>query len=175
MLDLLTYTSLIAGGLLVLLLLMSILGGLDLDLDVGTDTDTESGSGLGIIKSILTFLSVGCWVIKILLVNEKNVWFAVVIGIVAGIVALMFLSYLLKLLLKNEENVNWEMDDSLFQQGEVYLKIPEGGSGLVNVNIKGATRELKAKSRDNIEIKTGDRIRVVGVEEEFVLVERETS
>lgn len=175
MLDLLTYTSLIAGGLLVLLLLMSILGGLDLDLDVGTDTDTESGSGLGIIKSLLTFLSVGCWVIKILLTNEKNVWFAVVIGIAAGLIALLLLSYLLKLLLRNEENVNWELDDSLFQQGEVYLKIPKNGSGLVNVNIKGATRELKAKSRDRVEIKTGDRIRVVAVEEEFVLVERETS
>ena len=97
------------------------------------------------------------------------------IGITAGFFALLLLSYILKLLFRNEENVNWDLDDSLFQRGEVYLKIPQLGSGLVNVNVNGTTRELKAKSKDNEEIKTGDKIVVVGVEGDFVLVTRATS
>ncbi len=171
----LTYISLFAGGILVLLLFLSILGGLDLDVDVGADVDTETGGGLGVIKGILTFLSVASWVIKVLLVNEQSTWLAVLIGIVAGVLAFMLLSYLLKLLLRNEENVNWSMEDALYQSGDVYLKIPKGGSGLVNVSVKGATREFKAKTRDNIEIKTGARIVVVEVEGEFVFVELESN
>jgi membrane-bound ClpP family serine protease len=80
----------------------------------------------------------------------------------------------MKTLMKNDENVNWESGDALLQTGEVYLKIPaENGNGIVNVTIKGASREMKAKSYDNREIKTGAKIRVVEVDGEFALVKEE--
>ena len=64
------------------------------------------------------------------------------------------------------------MHDAAFTTGVVYLKIPAGsGSGIVNVNIKGAKREIKAKSKEEIE--TGARIIVVDTEGDFAIVERE--
>ena len=172
MITLLTWVSIFAGGLLILLFLMSLLGGFDLDIDVGSTEVDADGGGLGLIKGFLTFISVTSWVAKILIGSEQNPAIAGAVGIVAGFIAVVILSKLFKLLLKNEENVNWSMEDTLFSNGEVYLRIPPGGSGIVNIDIKGVNRELKAKSDDVTEIETGTAITVVGVDGEYVTVSR---
>jgi len=175
MITILTWVSIAAGGLLIFLMLLSLIGGLDLDLDIGApDVDTDAG-GIGLIKGLLTFTSVSSWVIKVLLATNQNPIVAGIIGIISGIAAFMLLSYLFKLLLSNEENVNWSMSDALFSKGEVYLRIPAGGSGIVNVNINGATRELKAKSNSSSEIKTGSRVVIVETQDEFAIVELESN
>lgn len=168
----LTYISILAGGILILLLLISLIGGLDLDIDIGgTDVDSDAG-GLGVVKGFLTFISVSSWVVKILLTAEKGIEMAIGIGIFCGILAILLLRYLLKTLMRNEENVNWEMEDALFNEGTVYLRIPEGNeSGIVNVQVNGVTRELKAKSSKKNHIKTGAAIRVIGVDGDFLIVE----
>jgi len=173
MITILTYISLIAGGILILLMLLSLLGGLDLDLDIGssTDVDTDAG-GVGLIKGALTFISVSSWIIKVLLASNKHIGVALGIGILAGLAAIIFLSYIFKLLLKNDSNVNWKIEDAMFESGEVYLKIPSGGgSGIVNVNINGVQREIKALSNDNQEIKTGTPIKVLEIDGEYVKVQ----
>jgi len=49
MITLLTWISIFAGGLLILLFLLSLLGGFDLDVDIGsTEVDADAG-GLGLI------------------------------------------------------------------------------------------------------------------------------
>jgi len=169
MITILTWSSIIAGGLLVFLFLFSLIGGLDLDVDV----DTDAG-GLGLIKGVLTFVSVASWVMKILLVTNSHPGMAIAVGIISGLLAFLLLNYLFKILLQNEENVNWEMNDALLSTGEVYLRIPKGsGSGIVNANVRGAVRELKAKTKENIEIPTGAKVTIIGVEGDFVIVEQE--
>ena len=172
----LTWISIIAGGILVLMLLLSLIGGLDLDLDTdfSSESDTDGAGGLGLIKGVLTFVSVGSWTMKILLMSEKTIPIALTLGLLVGLTAVFLLHFMMKTLMKNDENVNWESGDALLQTGEVYLKIPaENGNGIVNVTIKGASREMKAKSYDNREIKTGAKIRVVEVDGEFALVKEE--
>jgi len=171
MITLLTWTSIFAGGFLVLMLLLSIFGGLDMDVDIG-DTEVDAdGGGLGIVKGFLTFLSVASWVMKILLGSEQNPAIAACIGVVAGLVAFYILSKLFKMLLRNEENVNWTINDALFSTGEVYLRIPEDGNGLVNVTINGVTRELKAKTYNNKLLPTGTPIAVTDIEGDYVIVQ----
>lgn len=174
MITILTWISLVAGGLLVLLFLISFIGGLELDIEMGsTHVETDAG-GLGLIKGFLTFLSISAWVMKVLLVSNKNPGMALTIAIISGILAFLILNYLLRLLLKNESNVNWSMQDAQFTTGVVYLKIPgNSGNGIVNVTIKGATREIKAKSKNKEEIETGARIIIVDIEGDFAIVERE--
>ena len=170
MIMILTWISIIAGGILILLMLLSLIGGLDLDMDMGSaEADADSG-GIGLIKGFLTFTSVSSWVIKVLLVSQKSPAVAIVIGVISGLLAFWLLSYLFKLLLRNEENVNWSMHDALFSKGTVYLKIPPGGSGIINVNINGATRELKAKSNIDQEIKTGSDIVIIETQGEYAIV-----
>jgi len=169
----LTWISLITGGLLVLLLLLSILGGLDLDIDVGSTDVDSGGGGLGIVKGLLTFLSVGSWVAKIMMTGEDQPFIAAAVGTVAGLAAFALLHWMLKALMRNEANVNWEMSDALFQEGTTYLKIPAKGTGIVRVNINGSMRELQAKSTGP-EIPTGTAIRVVDTEGKYAVVEAST-
>jgi len=168
----LTYISLVTGGLLILLMLLSLLGGLDLDFDFDvSDADVETGGGLGILKGGLTFISVTSWVIKLVFVTNQNPWVAIAIGAIAGAAVVWLLSYIFKLLLSNEENVNWEMTDAVYQEGKVYLRIPADGEGIVQITVKGATRELKAKTNSDREIKTGETVLVTDVESEYAIVE----
>lgn len=174
MIGILTWISIIAGGLLILLLLLSLIGGLDLDVDVelgSTDVETDAG-GLGLLKGFLTFISVSSWVIKILLVGEHSMTIAVIVGVLTGAVAFFLLNYMLQLLQSNQENVNWNIEDALFQKGVVYLKVPSGeGNGIVQINVKGAVRELKAKTKSEQAISTGDSVMVIDVDESYVIVE----
>lgn len=178
MIAILTWISIIAGGLLIILLLLSLLGGLDLDIDIdggSADIDTDA-SGLGVLKGVLTFVSVSAWVIKVLLATNSHPALAIVIGVLIGLLSFALLSYLIRVLMKNNENVNWSMDDAMFQTGRVYLKIPAGkGEGIVHIGIKGANRELKARSNDDKEIKTGENVRVVDIENEYVIVTKENN
>jgi len=80
MITILTWVSIIAGGILILMMLLSIIGGLDLDLDVdigSTDVETDAG-GLGVIKGFLTFVSVSSWIIKVLLAFDKHPGMAII-------------------------------------------------------------------------------------------------
>jgi len=156
MADILLYTSLFTGSLLVLLLLLSLIGGLDLDIDV----DFDSG-GLGYIKSGLTFISIGTWVVKIVLVTSESPWLAALAGLAAGGAAVFILSMFLKFLLSNQSFVNWSSEDAINLSGKVYLKIPKNGTGIIQVDINGATRELKAKTINQKEIKTGAIVEVI--------------
>lgn len=165
----LTWISLITGGLLVLLLLLSLVGGLDLDVDVGSTDVDSGGGGLGLVKGGLTFLSVGSWVAKILMAGQDQPFIAAAVGVVAGLAAFALLHYLLKVLMRNESNVNWEITDALFQEGTTYLKIPAKGTGIVRVNIKGSMRELEAKTSGE-DIPTGTAIRVVDTDGKYAVV-----
>lgn len=56
--------------------------------------------------------------------------------------------------------------------GTVYLTIREGGTGKVHVAIRGRPREFEAVSRDGGEIRTGERIKVLSVNNSVLVVER---
>ncbi len=171
MIDLLTYISLITGGLLVLLLLLSLLGGLELDFDLGgTELETDGGGGLGIVKSVLTFFSVGAWVVRLILATSDNPALAFTIGIISGFVAVFFLSFLFKILLKQESNVNWKPMDAMYKNAEVYLKIPKKGEGIIKVEINGVYRELKARSKYGKDIATGAKVIIEDIDNGFALV-----
>lgn len=176
MITILTYVSLITGGLLILLLLISVFSGLDLDFDIGGDTsvDTDAG-GLGVFKSLLTFVSVCSWVIKIALTANQSPLVGIGIGIIVGGLSLWLLNALFKLLIRNEENVNWSPEDAIFKEAKVYLKIPKNGSGIIHLNINGAVRELKAKTTDKKDIATGDMVYVKDYTNGFAIVTKDTN
>ena len=153
----LTYISLICGGLLVLLLLLGIVGGMDLDFDLDFDgaDQTDVGIGVGLVKGGLTFLSIGAWVVKMLLLASANPVIAIVTGVASGAIAVYLMTYIVAQMMRLEENVNWDIKDTLLKSGRVYLRIPATGEGIVRINLKGGTREFKARSSAGEELPTG--------------------
>jgi membrane protein implicated in regulation of membrane protease activity len=164
------YVAIFSGGLLAILLLLSIIGGLDFDLDVDTGGADVDAGGLGIIKSGLTFLTFSAWVANIMLNSAVNPYLTLVVSLLVGAVTVILLSWVLRFFLKMQSDVNWEFHEAAGKTGKVYLKIPEEGTGLINVEINGIKRELKAKSAENQEISSGSEILVLDVLEEIAEV-----
>ncbi|WP_235292648.1 hypothetical protein [Portibacter lacus] len=155
--------------MLLLLLILSLLGGLDLDFDLGGDTDVDAG-GLGIVKSGLTFLAIGAYATKLMLEASANPILTVIVGLGAGAIAVVILSYFLKLLLNLQSEVNWNFHQAEGKSGKVYLRIPGEGTGIIKVKINGVTREIKAKSQNEEEIPTGAEILVLAVQDQIAEV-----
>jgi membrane protein implicated in regulation of membrane protease activity len=155
----------ISGGLLVIMLLLSLLSGLDLDIDFGDGDD-----GGGILKPTLVFFSIGAYIVRGFLMAESNPILALIAGVISGGIAVFVLSIALKWILTQQENVNWSKKDALYKNGKTYLKIPTDGSGLIHIDINGVTREFKAKTNDNDEIPTGTEIQVEKIDGEVVIV-----
>jgi membrane protein implicated in regulation of membrane protease activity len=153
---------------MIVLLLLSLLGGLDIDF--GGDSDVGSGGGLGVLKSLLTFISVTSLTVYVMLLSSVNIWLTLVLALIAGVIAVIFLAWVLKLLLGLQSNVNWNFHEAEGKSGKVYLKIPEDGTGIIQVDINGITRELKAKSKDGDEIPTGSEILILQASEEIAEV-----
>ena len=168
MLTILLYISLISGGILILLLSLSFISGLDLDIDFG-DADLDAG-GMGIVKGVLIFFSIGSYVVRSILMTDSNPVIAFTIGAVAGVIAVFLLSMMFKWLLKQQSNVNWTIDDTLYKKAKVYLKIPKTGTGIIHVNVNGVNREIKAKSLDKKDIPTGAQVLVENIEGEIAIV-----
>lgn len=162
------YAGITSGGLMIVLLLLSLLGGLDIDF--GGDSDIGSGGGLGILKGVLAFVAVSALSIYVMLLSSVNLWVTFLLAIAAGVLAVIFLSWFLRLLLGLQSDVNWDFHEAEGKNGKVYLKIPSAGTGIVQVDINGITREMKAKSRDGAEIPTGAEILILEASEEFAEV-----
>lgn len=167
--NILLWAGIFAGGLMVLLLLVSTLSGFDIDSDV--DFDSDDGGGLGVVKSLLTFISVGSFTARAIALNSDWSWFwALSAGIISGIIGILILGMLLKLLLNQQEEGNYEFWQAEGNTASVYITIPENGMGKITVEINGANRELPAKSEDGKSIASGQKVIVVKAEDSFLIV-----
>ena len=167
MIEILNYVAFFTGGLLVILLLLSIIGGMDFDLDF--DLDVDAG-GLGLVKAVLTFVSIGTWTTKAFLATQESPTTAILVGVAAGAVAVFIVSQFLRFLLSQQSNVNWSPFDALAEQGKVYVPIPASGEGVVTVRVKGTKRELKARSSGGTKLSTGTSVIVEDVQDGILIV-----
>ncbi len=56
--------------------------------------------------------------------------------------------------------------------GTVYLTIRAQGTGKVQITLQGRPREFEAVAKDGAEIKTGERIKVLEVNNSVLVVEK---
>lgn len=165
--DILFWISIFCGGLLVILMLLSIAGGLDLDLDADLDGG-DGDTGFGTVKSMLTVLSVGSWMTKIIIASGMNLTVALIGGITSGLIVMWIFIWMFKFFMKQQKEVNWVLEDAIGQVARVYLKIPKEGSGIIQVELAGSKRELKARSTGGREFATGSEVLVVSMDEDSV-------
>jgi membrane-bound ClpP family serine protease len=64
------------------------------------------------------------------------------------------------------------MSEAIGVRGSVYLRIPEGGIGQVQIELGGALKTYNAKSEDGQGIATGDFIEVVDTITSTLVVKR---
>ncbi len=179
-LNLLFWAGTIAGGLLILLLLISIFSGMDMGGDVDVDAGGDMGAhadggagdaGLGLLKTLLTFISVGAFTARAIFLNTSWSWTLVVItALIAGAVAVLLLSWFFRWLLKNQEEGTWHLWQAEGKVGSVHVPIPPEGKGRIIVQIDQAEREMSAKSENGRAMGTHEKVLVVEAKEGYVVV-----
>ena len=94
---------------------------------------------------------------------------AILAGGVAGTFAAWLFTRLNQSLMKLKSSGNKKISTSIGNTGTVYLRIPADGVGQVEVVVSGRLEICDAVSADNIEIKSGEKIRVIGLKEGKIL------
>ncbi|MBL8050671.1 MAG: hypothetical protein JNM46_05560 [Anaerolineales bacterium] len=175
----------IAGGTLFILrtLMMFIGGGFSDDaLDVALESnenvaDSHSADGDASFKLLsvqgLTafFMMFGLVGLALLNANLPSL-ISVLGGTVAGLITFGALSFIFSKmqLLQSEGTIH--IKNSIGAEGNVYLKIPKNGTGQVQIVTQGALKIFDATSNSKQDLITGDKIRVVGVDGNTLVVEK---
>ena len=98
---------------------------------------------------------------------------AVICASTSGFVAMAIVGYMMYLFSRLGESGNVDLNEALFQTGEVYLTIPAGkrSVGKIHINIQGVMKEMDAITEGKT-LATGSMIRVVEIlDENLLLVE----
>jgi len=149
----------------------------DTDFDVSSETDTDGGYSLDpsftlfSVRSIIAFFTFFGWTGVLALNAGLGTTMAVVCASASGFAAMVLVGYMMYLFSKLGESGNVDLNDALFQTGEVYLTIPAGkrAMGKIHINIQGTMKEMDAITEGKT-LATGSMIRVVEIMDENLLL-----
>lgn len=153
--------------------------GMDGDADFDTDADVDVDGG-GVtqyfsFRNLVNFLIGFSWsgVLFYDSINSKTLLILVALGI--GLVFLLFFFWSIKQVKGLAEDNTFLIEDAVGKTAEVYLPIAPRrlGKGKVLVSVNGSTHELVAATDELIKLKTGEKVKVVAVENESILIVKE--
>ena len=159
------WSAAVGGGLLVISLLLTLLGGdADGDFDVDAEVDADvSGGGLSFrtVVAFLTFFGLTG------MLGLSMGWSQIVslgAAVLAGGAAFWLVGLAMYQLYRLRSSGNVDIANAVGVEAVVYLKIPRErtGTGAVTVPIQGRTMKYKAVTKGP-EIKTGEFCRVAAV------------
>ena len=104
--------------------------------------------------------------------QSDNAVLAIVVGTIAGLVSMYIIGKVFDILRGLESDGNVVHTNAIGSKGRVYLKIPKGKDGQVQVEFQGALRTMTARAEDDtVEITTGTLIRVTDTIGDLLIVE----
>ncbi len=151
--------------------------GFDFDADVEAELGDGGSGGMDFdfsllsVRSIVAFFTFFGWT-GVLMLKGGSSLLAVLVGSgLSGIFAMLIVAYMLYLFTKFNQSGTIDLEQALFQKGEVYLTIPGGkeGMGKVQVQIGQNKREMRAITEGS-SIPNGAPIRVIEVLEDNILI-----
>ncbi len=165
------YGLAIVGGIIFLVQLLMLFLGFSTD---GITTDVPDSSTYafkffslqGLSGFFLIFGLIGAYTQDI----TNNGIISFIAGLVAGLIMNFIICKLINMLLKLQSSGNLDYQNAIGLSGTVYLSIHKGEVGQVQINIQNRLVFPKAVSADNEEIKTGERVKVVRVDSDNILV-----
>ncbi len=147
--------------------------------DVETDIETE-GHDIGdapfelfTLRNLINFLLGFSWsgISFYNSIENKTVLIAIATIVGASFVALFF--FIIKQMMKLNENNSFSLDKAIDKTATVYLSIPEkkSGKGKIQISINGSFHELEALT-ENDRIETGAIVSVTKIENNILIVEK---
>jgi membrane protein implicated in regulation of membrane protease activity len=173
-------SSAVLGGILFLLWFSLIMiGGIAADVfdglfgtdfdAMGADASFKALTFQGIMAFMMFFGLGGLYVLES---DSDQTSLAIVVGSLSGFASMYGTGKLFQLFVSLQSDGTIDMDDSIGSTGTIYLRIPEDGTGQIQVETAGALRTYNAKSEDGQPIATGDFAEVIGVVSSTLIVKR---
>jgi len=143
----------------------------DIDLDHGdSDASFQVLSVQSISAFVLMFGMVGLTFTQIF--PGVMEFMSILPAAVAGVITVWIIVKLMSLLYGLQSSGTMDVKNAIGAEGTVYLNIPEGGCGKVQVSFQNRLVEFDAVSQDGSELKTGTHIRVVFMKGDNLVVEK---
>lgn len=175
--------TIIGGMLFVLRTLMMFVGGhfsddaLDAALDTGDvssdhSTDGDASFKLLSLQGLTSFFMMFGLVGLALLRTNLPAMVSVIGGTAAGLASFWVLSLIFAQMKRLQSEGTIHVQNAVGAEGSVYLTIPKNGTGQVQIVTQGALKIFDAISKDKLLLATGDKIRVVSVDGNTLVVEK---
>ena len=179
-LELIFASSAVLGGVLFLLwFALMMIGGIAADLfdgifgtdfdAMGADASFKALTFQGIMAFMMFFGLGGLYVLE---GDSDQTSLAIVVGSVTGFASMYGTGKLFQLFVSLQSDGTIDMDDSIGSVGTIYLRIPEGGIGQIQVESGNAMRTYNAKSEDGQGMATGEFAEVIDVISSTLIVRR---
>ena len=144
---------------------------LDTDLDGASDSDSDDSFSFISVQSVTSFLMMFGWVgLAMMVESGLSAFIAILGGIAAGLITVLILKKIFKFFLGFKSDGTMRIKTALGAPGKVYLRIPAEGSGQIEVEVDGRLKIFDAVSKSKEEIKTGEAVTVVWIQDNNVLV-----
>ena len=176
----------IAGGALFVvrlgLLLIGGDGDIDGDLDVDADFDVDVGDMDAVGDSYASFqvlslqtvtafmMMFGLAGLALRMEASATVGWAIIGASVAGGLAVLVIAKIMQWMKGLQSSGTLNMRNAMGEDGSVYLTIREGDTGKVRVTVQERAMVVNALAKDGGEIRTGERIKVVGLADQNTLI-----
>jgi membrane-bound ClpP family serine protease len=171
--------ALIGGGLFVVRFLIQLFGGdsSDADIDVGhadvNHIDADVSFKLLTIQGLTAFFMMfGLVGFALLRENRVGNGTALVGALIAGFGTVWIIGKIFSSVKKLQSSGTIENAAAVGEQGNVYLTIRPHGTGKVQIAIKGRLREFDAVAKSGDEIRTGEPVKVAGINGNILVVEK---
>lgn len=171
-------SALIGGVLFLLWFVLLLLGGVaegvfeglfGLEMDVmSSDGSFDAMTFQGVMAFMMFFGLAGLYTMN----SDGSDSLAIAAGGIAGGASMYGTGKIFQVFFALEASGNVEMSEAIGVRGSVYLRIPEGGVGQVQIELGGALKTYNAKSEDGQGIATGDFIEVVDTITSTLVVKR---
>jgi membrane protein implicated in regulation of membrane protease activity len=182
LIEIIYWVSTIVGGtLFILRTVLMLLGGdlsddaLDTVMSSDAQGDTDGGFKLLSLQGLTAFFMMFGLVGLALLKSGMALVLTVFGGAMAGLGAVWLTGILFSQMKRLQSEGTLNLANAVGQQGTVYLTIPAGKSGQIQVAVQGSLRIIDAVSKDQKRIATGEKIQVVDVVDSETLVVEKTN
>jgi hypothetical protein len=168
--------AIISSIILLILMVMTFLGGdvEDMSGDIDADIDGDTGIDFQFLsfKNLMGFFTIFGWVGIACLDSGYSKAMTIVISVICGLLMMLAMASLFYYLSKLQSSGTLKLKNALNQIGEVYLTIGANRStiGKVSISVQGTLRELDALTEEDKDLHQGDVVKVREVTENGILI-----
>ncbi|MBU2975248.1 hypothetical protein [Zobellia sp. B3R18] len=169
-------TALVASVILIILLLLTFIGGEvdDIDGDVDAEIDADTGIDFQFLsfKNLVGFFTLFGWSGIACMDAGMSKVVTVLISVICGLLMMLAMASLFYYLGKLQSSGTLKFKNALNQIGEVYLTIGANRKsiGKVSINVQGTLRELEALTNANEDLVQGNVVIVKEVTANGILI-----